>query len=187
MSSDPGENRNLGSLSIQATKGTTVFALFLLYVVVEVAALVAVGSAIGVLWTVLLLIAGSVVGLVLVRSQGRRVMEGLRAASRGERTPAGAVADGVLFAVGSVAMFVPGLVTTVFGILLLLPVSRWALRPLVLAAAARWMPSVAVATRRMRPTVIDGEVIGETYAGQYPSTSGRIIEIDGRDFDKPTR
>lgn len=160
------------------------FALFLLYVIVEVAALVAVGSAIGVLWTVLLLIAGSAVGLVLVRSQGRRVMDGLRSASRGERSPGGAVADGVLFAIGSVAMFVPGLVTTVFGILLLMPPTRWALRPLVLLAAARWMPSVATATSRMRPSVIDGEIVPETspYQGH-----GRVIEMDGQDFDKPTR
>lgn len=160
------------------------FALFVLYVIVEVAALVAVGSAIGVLWTVLLLMAGSAVGLVLVRSQGKRVMDGLRSASRGERSPGGAVADGVLFAIGSVAMFVPGLVTTVFGILLLLPITRWALRPLVLLAAARWMPSVATATSRMRPTVIDGEVITEPAGAP---NAGRIIEIDGRDFDKPTR
>nr|WP_296767318.1 FxsA family protein [Rhodococcus sp. (in: high G+C Gram-positive bacteria)] len=160
------------------------FALFILYVIVEVAALVAVGSAIGVLWTVLLLMAGSVVGLILVRSQGKRVMEGLRSASRGERSPGGAVADGVLFAIGSVAMFVPGLVTTVFGILLLLPPTRWALRPLVLLAAARWMPSVHAATSRMRPTVIDGEVVTESAGAPG---SGRIIELDPRDFEKPTR
>lgn len=160
------------------------FALFLLYVIVEVAALVAVGSAIGVLWTVLLLLAGSAIGLVLVRSQGKRVMEGLRSASRGERSPGGAVADGVLFAIGSVAMFVPGLVTTVFGILLLLPPTRWALRPLVLLAAARWMPSVATTASRMRPTVIDGEVVTSPSGAARPA---HIIEIDGRDFDKPTR
>lgn len=160
------------------------FALFILYVIVEVAALVAVGSAIGVLWTVLLLLAGSAVGLVLVRSQGRRVMDGLRAASRGERSPGAAVADGVLFAIGSVAMFVPGLVTSVFGILLLLPVTRWALRPLVLLAAARWMPSVATATARMRPTVIDGEVVDEPSGTPQ---SGLIIEHATVDFDKPTR
>jgi UPF0716 protein FxsA len=161
-----------------------VFALFILYVIIEVAALVAVGSAIGVLWTVLLLLAGSALGLILVRSQGKRVMEGLRAASRGERSPGVAVADGVLFAIGSVALFVPGLVTSVFGILLLMPVTRWALRPLVLLAAARWMPTVAATTSRMRPTVIDGEVATES-AGA-PS-SARIIELDGRDFQKPTR
>ncbi|ORI12407.1 hypothetical protein BJD99_17725 [Rhodococcus sp. 1163] len=169
-------------------------ALFALYVIVEVAALVAVGSAIGVLWTVLLLIAGSAAGLILVRGQGRRVMEGLRSASRGERSPGGAVADGVLFAIGSVAMFVPGLVTTAFGILLLLPPTRWALRPLVMLAAARWMPTVATAAGRMRPTVIDGEVVSDaptrtTYGGPPSGTvlEGRIIEIDGQDFQKPVR
>jgi UPF0716 protein FxsA len=171
-------------LNGQATKGTTVFALFILYVIVEVAALVAVGSAIGVLWTVLLLMAGSAVGLILVRAQGKRVMEGLRSASRGERSPGGAVADGALFAVGSVAMFVPGLVTTVFGILLLLPPTRWALRPLVLLAAARWLPAVADATARMRPTVIDGEVVSETTGSPM---SGRIIELDDQGLDKPSR
>ncbi|MGA9872817.1 MAG: FxsA family protein [Rhodococcus sp. (in: high G+C Gram-positive bacteria)] len=160
------------------------FALFILYVIVEVAALVAVGSAIGVLWTVLLLLAGSVGGTILVRSQGKRVMDGLRAASRGEQSPGSAVADGALFAIGSVALFVPGLVTSVLGILLLLPVTRWMLRPLVLLAAARWMPTVAMATSRMRPSVIDGEVVPDT-AGT--PAAGRIIELDGRDFDKPTR
>ncbi|MDJ0394058.1 FxsA family protein [Rhodococcus sp. G-MC3] len=160
------------------------FALFILYAIVEVAALVAVGSAIGVLWTVLLLMAGSAVGLVLVRSQGKRVMEGLREASHGERSPSGAVADGVLFAIGSVAMFVPGLVTTAFGILLLLPPTRCALRPLVLRATARWMPSAHAATGRMRPTVIDGEVVPDTAGAPG---AGHVIEIDGRDFEKPTR
>ncbi|QCB51167.1 FxsA family protein [Rhodococcus sp. PAMC28707] len=169
-------------------------ALFALYVIVEVAALVAVGSAIGVLWTVLLLIAGSAAGLILVRGQGRRVMEGLRSAGRGERSPGGAVADGVLFAVGSVAMFVPGLVTTAFGILLLLPFTRWALRPLVMLVAARWMPTVATAAGRMRPTVIEGEVVSDApgrTAHDGPSSGmvleGQIVDIDGQDFQKPVR
>ncbi len=67
-------------------------ALFVLYVVVEVGVLVWVGSTIGVLWTVLLLIAGSAVGMVLVKSQWRAVMaasaeppEGRR--RRPERSP----------------------------------------------------------------------------------------------------
>lgn len=160
------------------------FALFILYVIVEVAVLIAVGSAIGVLWTVLLLMAGSVVGLVLVRSQGRSIMDGLRAAGRGERSPGAAVADGAVFAVGSVALFVPGLVTSALGILLLLPFTRGALRPLVLLAAAKWMPSVAMATSRMRPTVIDGEV-ADTHSA--PRTTGAIIELDAQDFDKRAR
>ncbi|MCZ4560259.1 FxsA family protein [Rhodococcus sp. IEGM 1401] len=172
-------------------------ALFVLYVVVEVAALVAVGSALGVLWTVVLLIGGSLVGSLLVRSQGRRVLDGLQRASRGERSAGGAVADGALFAAGSVAMFVPGLVTTVIGLLLLIPPTRWLLRPAVMWAAARWLPQVATATRRMRPTVIDGEILDDSTrapnaSGSAPILEGQVIEADrfdpaAGDFRKPHR
>ncbi len=164
------------------------FALFILYVVVEIVALVAVANAIGAMWTVLLILAGSILGLVLVRSQGKRVMAEFRAASRGERSPTVAVADGALFSIGSVALFAPGLVTSVIGILLLLPFTRWALRPLVMLGAAKWMPTVAAGSR-MRPTVIDGEVIPDPAAS---ASAGLVIEPadsepDGRDFGKPTR
>lgn len=173
-------------------------ALFVLYVVVEVAALVAVGSALGVLWTVVLLIGGSLIGSLLVRSQGRRVLDGLQRASRGERSAGGAVADGALFAAGSVAMFVPGLVTTVIGLLLLIPPTRWLLRPAVMWAAARWLPQVATATRRMRPTVIDGEILDDdstrapNATGSAPILEGQVIEADrfdpaAGDFRKPHR
>ncbi|WP_032370550.1 FxsA family protein [Rhodococcoides fascians] len=160
-------------------------ALFVLYVVVEVTALVAVGSALGVLWTVVLLIAGSLVGSLLVRSQGRRVLDGLRRASQGERSAEGAVADGALFAAGSVAMFVPGLVTTVVGLLLLIPPTRRLLRPAVLWAAARWLPRVAASTRRMRPTVIDGEVLDDRTAGENrgPRTTGPSLVLEGEVID----
>lgn len=168
-------------------------ALFVLYVVVEVAALVAVSSALGVLWTVVLLIGGSLIGSLLVRSQGRRVLDGLRRASRGERSAGGAVADGALFAAGSVAMFVPGLVTTVIGLLLLIPPTRWLLRPAVMWAAARWLPQVATATRRMRPTVIDGEILDDRpeTAGTAPSAAGSALVLEGQvieadQVDRPT-
>lgn len=96
-------------------------ALFLLYVVVEIAALVLVGNAIGVLWTVLLLLGGTLIGLLLMRSQWRRVMDGLRRAASGDGSPGAAVADGALVALGSALMFVPGLVTSVLGLLFLVP------------------------------------------------------------------
>lgn len=170
-------------------------AVFVLYVVVEVAALVAVGSALGVLWTVLLLIGGSLVGAVLVRSQGRRVLDGLRRASRGERSAGGAVADGALFAAGSVAMFVPGLVTTVIGLLLLIPPTRFLLRPIVLWAAARWLPRVAAMPGTTRRTVIDGEIVADRTSGgpgAMPPTivlEGQVLDgdVSGGDFRKPHR
>ncbi|CAM2888427.1 FxsA family protein [Prescottella defluvii] len=141
--------------------------LFLLYALVEVGVLIWVGSTIGVLWTVLLLIAGSAVGMVLVKSQWRVVMDGFRRATRGEASPTGAVADGAMVAAGSVLMFVPGLVTSVLGLLMLLPPTRWALRPAVVLLAGKranvTLAGVEFASRaqgsRGTGTVIDGEVV----------------------------
>lgn len=142
--------------------------LFVLYVVVELGVLIWVGSTIGVLWTVLLLIAGSAVGMVLVKSQWRAVMDGFRRATRGEASPTGAVADGAMVAAGSVLMFVPGLVTSVLGLLMLLPPTRWALRPLAVLLAGKraavTLTGVEFATRSAGPrrgTVIDGEIVDE--------------------------
>jgi UPF0716 protein FxsA len=141
--------------------------LFVLYAVVEVAALVAAGQLIGVLPTILVLIAGSAAGLLLVGSQGRRVFEQFRRAARGEVAPGPAVADGALVAAGGVLMFVPGLVTSLFGLLLLLPPTRVLVRPLVMAFAARRFRRL-VAAAPYRGVIVDGgEVVDGAVMGQW--------------------
>ncbi|MEU2255116.1 FxsA family protein [Nocardia xishanensis] len=144
--------------------------LFVLYVVVEIAALFAVGQLIGAMPTILLLIAGSAAGMLLIGSQGRRVFDQFRRAGRGEITPGTAVADGALVATGGVLMFVPGLVTSVFGLLLLLPPTRMLVRPIVTALAARRFGRLLSRTP-YRGVVIDGdEVIDGVVVQQYSST-----------------
>ncbi|MET8778294.1 FxsA family protein [Nocardia sp. NPDC004654] len=144
--------------------------LFVLYVVVEIAALFAVGQLIGVVPTILLLIAGSAAGMLLIGSQGRRVIEQFRRAGRGEVAPGTAVADGALVATGGVLMFVPGLVTSLFGLLLLLPPTRTLVRPVVTALAARRFGRL-VRNAPYRGVVIDGdEVVDGVVVQQYSST-----------------
>ena len=147
--------------------------LFVLYVVVEVAAVVAVGNAIGAVWTVCLLIAGSALGLVLVGSQGRRVMEGLRGAALGLRSPEGAIADGVLVAVGAMLMFVPGLVTSVLGLLLLIPPTRSVLRPAVVYLATRRFGKLPTG-----PVVVEGEVVSQWTEPQVRPRAIAPVTID---------
>lgn len=156
--------------------------LFALYLVVEIAVLVVVGHFIGAAATILLLIACSGLGLILVRSQGRRVFDQFRRAARGEITPGAAVADGALITSGAVAMFVPGLVTSALGLLLLLPTRRL-LRPLVAAFATRRIDRMAMAAGYhgvvVDPSgdVVDGVVVQEYYDdGQgtaHPMLDGR--------------
>jgi len=108
--------------------------LFLLYVIVEVSALLALTSAVGIAWTIIAVAAAFVVGLLLAGSQARRALDQLR---RGVRSPGGAIADGALIALGSVAVVIPGLVSSAIGLLLLLPPTRAVLRPVLTLVAAR--------------------------------------------------
>ncbi|MFC7449846.1 FxsA family protein [Rhodococcus daqingensis] len=145
-------------------------ALFVLYVVVEIAAVIWVGSTIGVLWTIALFLFGWAVGLVLVRSQGRKVIEGFRRAGRGAGSAGGAVADGAVVAAGTVLLVIPGLVTSALGLLLLLPPTRRILRPLVLILGGRRLGMVTAAggvgaevySRTRRRTVVDGVIVEDT-------------------------
>jgi UPF0716 protein FxsA len=150
--------------------------LFVLYVVAEIGAFVLAVNTFGALRTVLLLIAGSAVGLLLVRSQWRHVMDGLRKAANGERSPGGAVADGALVALGAFLMFVPGLVTSVLGLLLLLPPTRFLVRPVVVFLAARRFGPLTINRPAGAGTIIDGDIEGEWYDPQ--PTSGQLA-IEG--------
>ena len=136
--------------------------LFLLYVVIELAVIVALASTIGFGWTVLLLLSGFVFGIALAGSQlkrhFRRLQSGLSAA-----TVQGAAADSVLVALGTVLVAIPGLASSVVGALLLLPPTRSVARPLVTALAARRLPLITVAGAAgytaPRGDYIDGDVV----------------------------
>ena len=151
-------------------------ALFVLYLVVEVAAVVWIGSAIGVGWTILLFLATWAIGLWLVRSQFRRVFDHLRRAGQGTASVGGAVADGALVATGTVLLIVPGLVTGVLGLLLLIPPTRRVLRPLAVLIGGRKLAVVAatgtagagVYSRTHSRTVVDGVVVEDVLVEHGP-------------------
>lgn len=137
--------------------------LFLLYLVIEIAVVVALVSTIGVGWTLLLLLVTFMLGLVLAGSQVRRHLGRLRAGLNPSNLH-GAAADSVLVALGTVLVVIPGLASSVAGALLLLPPTRAAARPLLTALAARRMPLISAGVAgygaaRTRRDYIDGEVV----------------------------
>ncbi len=151
-------------------------AIFLTYVAIEIAAFVGLCFAIGFAWTILLGIATMVLGFWLLRRRGAKVLSDLRTAGQNAAAgvpsdPAGSaapVADTALLAGATIAMVVPGLVTTLIGILLLLKPVRMILRPLVIALGTRKvvvaMEGYAQYGRGMAGvTVVDGQVVDTTY------------------------
>ncbi|HYH32959.1 MAG TPA: FxsA family protein [Pseudonocardia sp.] len=136
-------------------------AFVLLYLVIEIVALVALGSAIGLGWTLLVLLAGSVLGLWLARREGVRAAQALAEAVGNRRVPTAELTDGMLVAAGGVLLFVPGLVTDVAGLLLLLPPVRALARRRLVRAAEKRSPELRTARIRAQAPVVDGEVVDD--------------------------
>jgi UPF0716 protein FxsA len=106
-------------------------ALLLLFIIVPLAELyviLAVGDAIGVIWTIVLLAADSVLGTVLLRSQGRNAWRQFNEALQTGRMPHREVQDGIAIVFGSAFLITPGFLTDIFGLLLLIPPSRAVIR-----------------------------------------------------------
>src|SRR3954452_16395497 len=96
-------------------------AAFIVVPILEIYVIIQVGQVIGAWWTILLLIADSIVGSWLIRREGRRAWLALTTALQSGRMPAAELADGGLIVIGGTLMLSPGFVTDAVGILIILP------------------------------------------------------------------
>ncbi len=125
--------------------------LFITVPIVELYVIVEIWRAIGGWETIALLIVDSVLGSVLMRSQGRAAWRRFNEALGRGRPPAREVMDGALIIFGGALLLTPGFATDVLGLLLLLPPTRAVVRRLLVRRFAGRV--VASATRtRVRPT-----------------------------------
>jgi UPF0716 protein FxsA len=102
--------------------------LFVVVPVVEIYVIIQVGQLIGVVPTLVLLVADAVLGTWLFRREARRTWTAFRAALTARRVPAAEVADGALVVLGGAFLLTPGFVTDGVGVLCLLPPTRAVLR-----------------------------------------------------------
>jgi UPF0716 protein FxsA len=91
---------------------------------IEILVAVEVAEAIGVLWTVLLLIAGWPLGIWAMRTHGRAAWGRLGDAVAMGRPPGREVLDGALVLAAGALLLVPGFLTDVLGLALLLAPTR---------------------------------------------------------------
>ena len=104
--------------------------LFLVVPFIELFVLIQVGQAIGALPTIALLVVVSVVGAWLVKREGLGVIRRAQEQIRRGQVPGAELVDGVLILIAGALMLSPGFFTDVFGIALMIPPVRAALRAL---------------------------------------------------------
>jgi UPF0716 protein FxsA len=142
--------------------GWLLLVAFIVVPIVEIYVIIQVGQVIGPWWTILLLIADSILGSWLIRREGGRAWRALRGALDSGRMPAKELADGALILIGGTLMLTPGFVTDAFGILLILPMTRPLFRRLLTGVVTRRL--VVLSTQpgpRPAGPVIPGEVVDD--------------------------
>jgi UPF0716 protein FxsA len=105
--------------------------LFIAVPLAELAVIIQVGQAIGVWWTIGLLLADSILGSWLMRHQGRTTWRRFNAALQEGRVPTREVLDGALVIFGGALLLTPGFITDIFGLILLIPPTRAIVRGLL--------------------------------------------------------
>ena len=118
-------------------------ALFIVVPLAELYVILKVGDAIGPVWTILLLAADSVLGSVLLRSQGRSVWRRFNAALTEGKMPHREVVDGVLVIFGGAFLITPGFLTDIVGLTLLVPPTRAVVRRALMRRLGRRPPERA--------------------------------------------
>jgi UPF0716 protein FxsA len=121
-------------MKISSLRRVPLLALIAIFVVVPLAELYVifkVGDAIGILPTLAILVADSLIGSWLLKSQGRAVWMRFNDTMRAGQIPHREIVDGVLVIFGGAFLITPGFLTDILGVLLLLPPTRSAFRGIV--------------------------------------------------------
>ena len=98
--------------------------LFIVIPLVELFLLIQVGSRIGVVPTIGLIVLTGLIGASLARQQGLSAMRRIQEEIRNGRQPALELLEGVMILIGGIVLITPGIMTDLFGFALLLPMFR---------------------------------------------------------------
>ncbi|MEE9333848.1 MAG: FxsA family protein [Granulosicoccaceae bacterium] len=101
-----------------------IFLLFVLIPIIEIALLIQVGSVIGLLPTIGIVILTAVIGTAMLRQQGLATLQAAQQRMQSGQMPAQQIGEGLLLVFGGALLLTPGFATDAFGFLCLFPVTR---------------------------------------------------------------
>lgn len=147
--------------------------IVLAFPLLELAVLIKLGQSIGVWWTLFLLVFTAIAGGLILREQGvAAVRRAMQAVNEG-RPPVEPVVDSMMLMLAGFLLLVPGLITDVAGLLLLVPPIR--------RACAKWAMGrmVVVGNVRMDTSGQDTETPAGPTDPRHPQRSGGPRGGDG--------
>jgi UPF0716 protein FxsA len=148
-----------------------VFALLLLVPLTDALLLVVVADAVGAPATVALVVLTGIVGMLLVRAEGRHTVRRLQERVATGEVPTTELMDGALLIAAGAFLLTPGLVTDAIGFLFGVPLTRAPIRALLERAVLR-----PYLERKS-----DGFVTGGVYTGGFPEDED-VYDVDGGSY-----
>ncbi|MBG0777119.1 MAG: FxsA family protein [Desulfovibrionaceae bacterium] len=146
--------------------------LFTLIPVAELYLFIKVGSRIGALATIAIVILTGVVGAALARAQGLGAMRRIQEATARGEMPADEMIDAVFILVAGLLLLTPGFLTDALGVLLLVPATR--------ALVRRWLAGWLRRAAAERRVIVTGFGMGP--GGGMGGGSGGGMYFGGRSF-----
>ena len=92
--------------------------------IIEIALFVQIGGAIGVSWTLLIILATAMLGARAIRRQGIEALMSAQTQMTKGQPPVGEIVHGVLILIAGILLLAPGFMTDTLGFFLLFPATR---------------------------------------------------------------
>ncbi|MCA0251079.1 MAG: FxsA family protein [Actinobacteria bacterium] len=143
--------------SAQRARRTLLWILVIAFVAIPIAefwVVTTVGGALGLWPTLALLVVSAVAGAWLMQREGAKAWNALVNAFSGGQLPTGRLADAALVLVGGILLMLPGFLTDLIGLVMILPFTRPLVRRFVAFVLAR-----RVAATGADPLLIRGETV----------------------------
>lgn len=120
-------------------------------VALEVAAMLYLGTILGVGWTLAWIFVSTLIGIGMLRMAGLTTLMRIHNKLRAEILPTQELMDMGLILVGAFFLILPGFVTDGLGLLVLLPPLRWIFRWSIALSFGRFFPSMIVPENQGMP------------------------------------
>ena len=118
---------------------STLLLLFTVIPLIELSILIAIGTQLGPINTIILVVITAITGAWLARSQGISALWNIRNAISEGKMPAEELLDGLMILVAGVFLITPGILTDITGILLLIPQVRVIVKNLIKKRLQDWI------------------------------------------------
>lgn len=97
----------------------------------EIALFIVIGNAIGVFYTLLLIVFTSVVGLLIAKQRGTKSIQEIQKSMQQGQPPAVAMIETFMIFIGGILLALPGFITDFIGLLFILGITRNLFKPIV--------------------------------------------------------